>query len=280
MAKYFMTDTIKINTISTLFYNEFSQSFVFPGETHASWEFVYVDKGTAIITAGEKSFSLSQGEYVFHKPDEFHALKSSPDNPPNVFVIIFTSKSPSMKFFENMTGSLPKALRYHITEILSNAKITISSLEGGRVEILENPAPGGAQMIRTHLEQLFIELMRNTTANAFSISNSVVNNKTIATCIECLEKHIYGNLSIDQLCSEINYSRTYICTLFKKTTGKTVNQYYNELKIEEAKLLIRKNLYTFTEISDLLCFNTPTYFSHVFSKVARMSPSEYKGSLK
>lgn len=280
MAKNFMTDTIKINSISTLFYNEFSQNFVFPGEAHPLWEFVYVDKGTAVITADDRTFSLSQGQYVFHKPDEFHALKSNPENPPNIFVIIFTSKSPSMNFFEDMTGTLPKALRYHITEILSNAKLTISSLDGGHLKMVENPVLGGSQMIRTHLEQLFIELMRNTTANAFSISNSVINNKIIATCIECLEKNVYGNISIDKLCSEINYSRTYVCTLFKKTTGKTVNQYYNELKIEEAKLLIRKNLYTFTEIADLLCFNTPTYFSHVFSKVVRMSPSEYKGSLK
>ena len=174
---------------------------------------------------------------------------------------------------------LPKALRYHISEILENAKRTfVYSTQG--ICLVDSPVFGGEQMIKTHLEQLFIELMRNSTDTAFSKSRLVAGNKTVSSVIEYLEKNIYGRITVDDICATSNYSRTYICTLFRDVTGKSIMEYYNELKIDEAKFLIKKNIYTFSEISELLCFNTQTYFSKVFSKIARMTPSEYKESLR
>lgn len=272
-------DTVRVNSIVSVFYDEFSRNFVFSGEAHEEWELVYIDKGTAIVQAEDIVFPLSQGEITFHKPREFHAIKATLDNPPNIFVMCFTTRSPSIRFFEGYKAALPKALRYHITEILENAKCTFTSLSGN-ICLADSPVFGGEQMIKTHLEQLFIELMRNSTNNAFSQVKLVTENKTVAACIEYLEQNIYGKITIGDICAKLNYSRTYLCTLFRDVTGKSIMQYYNELKTEEAKLLIKKNIYTFSEISDLLCFNTPSYFSKVFRKIARMTPGEYKESLR
>lgn len=278
--KHRISDTIKINSIVTLYYYEFSGDYVFTGERHNFWEAVYVDKGTAIVVADNETKKLPHGSIIFHKPNEFHAIKSDSDNPPNVVIISFTASSAPMSYFNGFCSIVPKELRYHIKEILENARNTFDfPMKHGYLELLECPAIGGEQMIKLHLEQLLIELMRQN-ATSFMKPNDVTDNKIVADCIEYMEKNLYNSISINDICRATNYSRTYICTLFKSKTGKTVVEYYNGMRIDEAKTLIRKNVYTCAQISDILGFNTPTYFSHVFSKHANMTPTEYKNSVK
>ena len=218
---------------------------------------------------------------MFHKPNEFHAIRSEKDDPPNVVVITFTTNSAAMSYFDGFSGSLTKDMRHHVKEILKNAAETfVFPMKDGKLQLLPSPAIGGEQMIKTHLEQLLIELMRHTSGGEYSTSRDIIDNKIVSNCIDFLEKNIYRNVNINDLCRSTNYSRTYICTLFKKLTGKTVLEYHTALKIEEAKTLIRKNVYTCAEISDMLGFNTPTYFTHVFKKNANMTPTEYKNSVK
>ena len=52
--------------------------------------------------------------------------------------------------------------------------------------------------------------------------------------------------------------------------------YVSAIKIEKAKELIASHQYMMYEVSDLLGFDTPFYFSKVFKKVTGMSPKEYE----
>ncbi|MFR6641846.1 MAG: helix-turn-helix domain-containing protein [Christensenellales bacterium] len=54
--------------------------------------------------------------------------------------------------------------------------------------------------------------------------------------------------------------------------------YYLELKIEESKRLIRENK-TFSEISDLLGFDSLPHFTKTFKRVTTMTPREFKNSI-
>ena len=73
--------------------------FVFEGESHPFWEMVYVDKGQVEVQSEKDTIILKQGEIIFHKPNEFHAIKAH-ESSPNFFVISFVCSSPSMKYFE------------------------------------------------------------------------------------------------------------------------------------------------------------------------------------
>ena len=50
--------------------------------------------------------------------------------------------------------------------------------------------------------------------------------------------------------------------------------YYNSLKIKEAKKLLKAN--SVSDTAKALSFNNPYYFSKVFKKYEEISPSEYK----
>lgn len=56
--------------------------------------------------------------------------------------------------------------------------------------------------------------------------------------------------------------------------------YFNNMKIQLAKQMIRDGNKNFSQISDYLSFNTSNYFSKRFRLVTGMSPSEYARSIK
>ena len=65
--------SIDIDAIITLHYFEYMKDYVFDGESHDFWEFVFVDSGNLFVTAGDKEVLLASNEMIFHKPNEFHA---------------------------------------------------------------------------------------------------------------------------------------------------------------------------------------------------------------
>ena len=64
--------------------------------------------------------------------------------------------------------------------------------------------------------------------------------------------------------------------MFKRFTGTTLSDYIAWVKIEHAKELIDSHQYLMYEISDMLGFENPYYFSRVFKKVTGISPRNYE----
>ena len=56
---------IVIDSIITIHYFEYMRDFVFRGESHDFWEFMYVDKGSVIVQGGEHQFTLHAGDIFF-----------------------------------------------------------------------------------------------------------------------------------------------------------------------------------------------------------------------
>ncbi|MBQ4145056.1 MAG: AraC family transcriptional regulator, partial [Clostridia bacterium] len=67
-----------------------------------------------------------------------------------------------------------------------------------------------------------------------------------------------------------------ISYIFKGYSGKSVMEYYNNLKIQEAKRLLRYGSKSISQISDMLKFSCIHSFSRAFKKAVGVSPSEYK----
>jgi len=54
-----------IKSIVSLHYFEFAKDFLFKGEKHDFWEFLYVDKGEVEVLADESGYNLKQGDIIF-----------------------------------------------------------------------------------------------------------------------------------------------------------------------------------------------------------------------
>ncbi len=281
--KHKIANLISINKMVTIHYYELDKNFYFDGESHNFWEMVYVDAGEAEINANGRQYHLKQGEMIFHKPNEFHTLKAG-GRATNVFVISFVCSSKAMSFFKGKTILAPAKIKRNISAIIEEYSETFNTMDAKdtRLTIKDNPPIGGQQMIRIHLEQLLILLIRNEQDNRetkFFPSKESLENYLATQMINIIDENIYKKVTVEQICENLNYSRTYLSKIFKSSTGHTILEYILMRKIHEARKLIREGKYNFTQIADMLMFDNPHYFSTVFKRVTKITPSEYKASV-
>lgn len=276
---------INVSRIVTIHYYEFDRNFIFEGEQHDFWEMVYVDRGRVLVKCDNEELTLSQGDIIFHRPNEFHSIRAL-DSSPNFFVISFVCKSPAMVYLEGYRTMLERKLTGFVSSIISEAEATYEIPKNDpllkKLTKKKSVAIGGEQLIKTYLEQLLIFLIRNITKggkmSVFPTKESMENH-LIAGAKNYIEKSREGVFRVENLCHELGYSKSYLSKLFREQTGYTIADFAQRRKIDLAKQLIREREMNFSEISDRLAFDNPQYFSRAFKRITGMTPTEFKASL-
>ena len=280
---------LNVGKLITVFYMEFSRDFVYNGEKHDFWEMVYVDRGEVLCTADKRRFVLKSGELTFHKPNEFHAIRAGENTAPNVSIITFECKSRAMHYFEGKIFRLSSEERALLSMLFREGLSAYQLVDKRnpllqRLEKVDDPPFGSSQMTKNLLEIFLISLHRNTDVLAkrsryhYKI-NGVDIPLQVKEILDLLEKNVYGSLTVEEIAKAVNKSVSTVKNLFSLYREGGVIRYYNYLKIEEAKKLIREGKLNFTQISSLLQFDTPQYFSICFKRFVHMSPQEYKKSI-
>ena len=281
-----LQSVLNISKIVTIHYYEFDRNFVFHGESHNFWEMVYVDKGNVGIKRDDEYITLKQGEIVFHCPDEFHSIKAL-DSSPNFFVISFVCDSPMMQYFEKYQTTLNKDLRSFISAIIKESELIYSIPKNKpdlkKLKRKENAPFGGEQLIKTYLEQLLILLVRDITKKGkidIFPSKESMENHLVIEIKKYIEDNLESTIRVTDICHKFGYSKSYLSRLFHEQCGETLANYTVRMKIRKARQLIREGNLNFAQISSLLDFDNPQYFSRVFKRVTGMSPTEFKHSLE
>ena len=279
-------NTINISKIITVHYYEFDKNFSFDGEKHDFWEMVYVDKGKIEVKSEDKTFILGQEEIIFHKPNEFHAVKAY-ESSPNYFVISFECNSPAIKQFENFHSRLNKYLKPIIASIISEAEsayiIPKNDVYMTKLKLKSSALIGSEQLIKTYLEQLCILLLREISKKSKTEifpSKEKMENVIAQTVKKYINDNIRNKITLSDKCDNIGYGKSYLCKIFQFYSGMGICEYANKIKIDTAKVLIRDDNMNFSEISDYLSFDNPQYFSRVFKRITGLTPTEFKLSLQ
>ena len=97
--------------------------------------------------------------------------------------------------------------------------------------------------------------------------------------LDYLRKNVYNKLTVADVARHVGKSESTVKQQFSLYRKSGMMKYYNSLKIKEARQLIREGKYNIAQISDMLHFNNPQYFSKCFKSFTKMSPREYKESI-
>lgn len=272
---------INVSRIVTIHDYEFGPNFVFSGEQHDFWELVYIDKGAVRIRRDREDVVLRQGEILFHRPNEFHAIRAL-DSAPNFFVISFTCNSQAMECFSHYQTKLDKTLTAYLTSILREAERTYRIPKNDptlkKLERREDAPLGAEQLIQMYLQQLLIFLLRSMNHRDIALfpQKEPQLHPLVSAIRAYLESRVEETVHIEDLCCEFGCSRSYISKLFQQEMGISPAAYATRLKIDKAKTLIRETDLNFSQISARLDFENPQYFSRVFKRCTGMTPSEFK----
>lgn len=283
-----LKNRIVVNKIVTVHYFEYGKEYEFCGESHDFWEFVYVDKGEMLIRAGEKWFKMKRGQIVFHKPGEFHNVKSDGVVAPNTVIVAFECRSKAMSFFKNKILNVNDEERKMLANVVREATKSFSSPLGDPfLKKLDRYEKEGLfaseQMLKINLEQFLISLYRNNTTKTLKstpIMKQNMENDIVTEIVEYMQENIKRKITLDEVAVFANMSKTSLKETFRKKMGKGVISYFADMKIEYAKSLIREDTYNFTQIAEILGYDSIHYFSRQFKKITNMTPGEYSRSVK
>lgn len=84
------------------------------------------------------------------------------------------------------------------------------------------------------------------------------------------------DLSVEEICREMNVSAAYFSTIFKKETGKTFVRYLTDYRMEQAVILLMSGNDKTYMIAEKVGYSEANYFSYVFKKQFGVSPSKYR----
>ena len=208
---------------------------------------------------------------------------------PNIFIITFLSSSPAMRYFEDKKLSASMSAKQHISAILHEASETFDiPLNNPKMQLLEPRRAGalwgGEQSILIRLELMLIEIIRSdhyyVARPKMFFPKEIITDEFSLKIIAFMEEHLYGKFTMDELSRRLSFGKTYISQYFTKTCGYSIIDYFNMMKVNEAKRLIRESGHNFYEISEMLMFSNSHYFSTTFRRYTGMTPTQYKRSCK
>lgn len=93
---------------------------------------------------------------------------------------------------------------------------------------------------------------------------------------EYIIKHYSNEVTLEDVAILVNLSPNYFSNLFKEEFGETFIELLTRTRMERARELIEKNAHSLKEISFLVGYKDPNYFSRVFKRFYDCSPRAYQ----
>lgn len=286
-----LASSIAIQKLYSLHYFEYYSDFAFPGESHDFWEFVCVDKGEILITAGKRHISLSAGDVAFHQPNEFHDLRANGVVAPNVLVVSFATASRDMDFFREKVLHIDAAERSILAAVIQEGRACFGQrLDNPWQKVLTAKKTrewGCEQMIRLKVEEFLLHIRRRydrvvvpPEPDTLRTVRQNSDRELLRQVTDYMKAGINRHLTLDEISRDNFCSRARLQRLFSVYEKCGVIEYFNRMKIGTAREMIRTGSMNFTQIADFLGYCSVHYFSRQFRRQTGMSPSEYASSIK
>ena len=91
-----------------------------------------------------------------------------------------------------------------------------------------------------------------------------------------MAENIAEEFNLDRLAAQVGLSKFYFNRLFKSAVGVSPSHYHINLRMDEAKRLLRETKRSVLEIALDVGYSNPSHFAQLFRKETGLSPSDYR----
>lgn len=235
---------------------------------------IHEENGTLI--SGENELKIESPSIILIPANTVHGFVFQPDVMGEVITF-------SESFLENIFKNSPKILM-ETTQLkilnFGKEKAIFEQVIKYKTQILnelidENPEK--RNVIQLLFQLLFIQIYR------FSISEkqeiSISDNKML-NYFKAFQKSIKQTItetkSVETYAKELTITPVHLNRVCQAIVKKSALQIIHEYLIAEAKKYLLNTNYSISEVSYLLNFKDPAYFTRLFKKQTGVSPSEFK----
>jgi AraC-like DNA-binding protein len=159
-----------------------------------------------------------------------------------------------------------------VEDILRKVAVPFDQILIGEVHTTSGVSDEQREQLKTALQQIGFELIDNRMSGL--IEN--IKQHVIRKARNQLSEKESGMRLSDYLSSQLHFEYTYLSSLFSSIEGRTIENYYIEQRIEQAKELLTYGEMTLSQIALELEYSSTAHLSSQFKKITGLTPSHFK----
>lgn len=240
------------------------------------FELTVITDGEGTVTTNGVPVKVKSGEIYLSMPCDIHKIESDRQNPLKYDFFAFQIKDNGFK------GEFDRIVEaHHSPDMRLFHDARISRLVANAIGELTAPSLHSEALLNTVFRQIIIYLIRDFQKVP---DKNYPDNVTEAEILcyklmNYIDTHIYTLKNLSELCDATDYSYGYLSALFKRITSETLRDYYNKKRTDAARLLLKENRLSVTEISETLGYSSLYAFSKAFKNRFGLSPRLYRKQL-
>ena len=234
------------------------------------WQLLYVASGKAHFYIKGQEIIVTAGNMVLFQPKQEMHYEYFGKDKPEVYWVHFTG------------SQVRGILKRHEVPLDNNVfyagnSPTYAFLFKEMITELQTCRVGYESLLSMYLEQIFVLIHRSRLDKTPVVSSHLQEEMGIAR--RYFQEHYNEDINIEEYALSRNMSVSYFLKKFKEVTTKSPMQYILAIRINNAVSLLESTDYNVTEISTIIGYDNPLYFSRIFKKQKGVSPSDYRKQL-
>ena len=213
--------------------------------------FIYYLSGSADYIFEAETISVSEGDLLYLPEGAIYNIKINETTSYICIDFSFTKKELSPSVIHNLRGIKGQFYKFFYNYV-SNSPYRI---------------PRAYEIIN----RIYCEILR-TQSKEYSKSSELYFRATEII----LQRYREQNFTVEYLASELGISTVHLRRIFSSFSEISPIKYINNIRFEQAKMLLLSSNLTVGEIAISVGFSDPFHFSKVFKASVGIAPSEYR----
>lgn len=235
------------------------------------YQLIYIASGKGHFFFQGKEEIVSAGHMIFYRPKEEQKYYYYGEDHTEVYWVHFTGNN-----VKNILRKYGIADDVHV--IHTGTSLEYKRLFTVMIQELKLCKEDYEELLVHYLLELLIMIHRLLISKPKGKSLFLMNEMDAA--VQYFHANYNKQISIEEYAVSHNMSVSWFIRNFKEYTKATPAQYLLSLKISNARTLLETTSYNVSEISDIVGYENPLYFSRIFKKQCGMSPSEFRKQLR
>jgi AraC-like DNA-binding protein len=242
---------------------------------HNCYELYFLEDGNRNVLINEDIFQISPYDVVLYRPNLLH--KSNGGSFSRT-LIYFTDSYLQKYYSEQAIDTLLSCFSHNIISLTQPAFTQIMNLIN---KIKQKDISDPSNTIFINLADILLLLNDNQNHNQEKKRESISpnENQKITSILSFINKNLNSLENISVIADEFHITKCHLCRTFKKTTGLTITQYINGIKVQKACSLLSTSSKSITDIGFACGFNSTMYFCKTFKEIMKVTPSDYRKQL-
>lgn len=243
--------------------------------THPCAEVFFVTDGSGFLRTNDQTMPIGTNDVIIVNSNIEHTEVSS-DTSPLEYIVMGVDGLEAISSDVNSDEQLGGCSIIHFQ---SGSEQILFYLRCLLAEI-ENRHPGYNTVCQDLLEVVLLLLMRHSQFTVTFVPTAHKSSKECAVARRYIENHFKENLTLDDLAAAAHVSKYYLVHSFTREYGTSPINYLLTCRIQESLYLLSRTRLSLSQISGMLGFSSPSYFSQSFRRIQGISPMEYRKQCK